>query len=336
MTVIFHTPQNTLWNELAEEFRVSTGADVVRIDRDAPLSELDADVRERAVALVAFAASGEVLDSLPSLRLVAIPMAGINTLAIGPARERGLQVVNAHANGMWVAERAMALTLGFRGQLVRGDRDLRRGRWHGFAAAEPPTQSWESLYDTTVAILGTGSIGQWTARFLNPFGVRCRGFRRRPGTDGLPEGLFESVTTDLSEALNGASTVVSTLPLTETTRGLVDAAALEQMRGAVLVNVGRGEVIDEQALYEALHAGTLAGAALDTWYRYPNPPGSEQLPSEYPFHELDNVLLSPHLGGYTAAATRASAREVVDAVARWLADGAPADRGGTVDVEQGY
>lgn len=325
-----------MWRGQVDHLSSVVDDEVVMVDRADELESLPESVRETAVALIGFRATAADLALLPALRLVAIPMAGVNTVDLDAAAARGIQVVNAHANGMWVAERALALTLAFRGMIVAGDRDLRRGCWHGFAAGEGPRDSWESLFDTTVAILGTGSIGQWAARFFQSLGAHTRGFRRRAGTDDLPEGLFGSVTTDVSEAVAGAQTVVATLPLTPTTRGLIGDAELAQMRGALLVNVGRGEVIDEAALYRALFEGVLAGAALDTWYRYPDPPGSVQLPSRFPFHELHNVLLSPHLGGYTAAATAASAREVVDTVARWIADGAPADAGGTVDTSAGY
>ncbi len=336
MTVILNTPDNTLWKERAADLALVPGVSVVPVRRAEDIAHLPPATRDGAVALISLGFPEQVLDRLPNLRLVAIPMAGLNSLPITALRDRSIQVVNAHANGMWVAERAMALIMAIRGRLVAYDRDLRGGVWHGFAAAEPPTESWDSLYDATVTILGTGSIGQWLARFLSPFGVRCRGFRRKSGMEGIPEGLFDAVHAELVEAISGSDVVVSTLPLTAATRGLVGRAELSAMRGASLVNVGRGEVIDEEALYRALRDRTLAGAALDTWYRYPDPPGSTQLPSRFPFHELDNVLLSPHLGGYNVAATRASAREVTDTVARWIADGAPRDSGGTVNLKEEY
>lgn len=336
VTVLLHTPDNTLWKERAADLALATGATVVPVRRASDITHLPPATRQEAIALITLGCTAEILADLPNLRLVAVPMAGLNTLPLAALRERSLQVINAHANGMWVAERAVALIMGSLGRLVEYDRDLRGGVWHGFAAAEPPTESWRSLYDTTVAVLGTGSIGQWLARFLTPFGVRCRGFRRQEGRQGIPEGLFDELSTSLSEVISGADVVVSTLPLTERTRGLLGPRELKEMRGAVLVNVGRGEVIQEEALFRSLRDGTLAGAALDTWYHYPDPPGSTQLPSQFPFHELDNVLLSPHLGGYNAAATRASAQEVTDAVARWIAEGAPADQGGTVDLKEGY
>jgi phosphoglycerate dehydrogenase-like enzyme len=336
VTVILNTPDNSLWKERASELAIATGTTVVPVNHSSDIAHLPPATREHTIAVITLGFAPAVLDYLPNLRMVAVPMAGLNTLPMEALRSRSIQVVNAHANGMWVAERAVALIMGIRGRLAEFDRDLRNGVWHGFAAAEPPTVSWRSLYDTTVSVLGTGSIGQWLARFLSPFGVRCRGFRRHQGREGIPEGLFDEVGTDITRALSGADLVVSTLPLTDGTRNLIGYRELRELRGGFLVNVGRGEVIQEEALFRALRDGTLAGAALDTWYRYPDPPGSTLLPSRFPFHELDNVLLSPHLGGYNVAATRASAQEVTDAVARWITDGAPADRGGTVDLKEGY
>jgi phosphoglycerate dehydrogenase-like enzyme len=325
-----------MWRGLIEEFRASTGVTVRHVPPRHDLPSLEGALRDDVVAVVSMGLSAEAVKSLPSLRLVAIPMAGVNTLPVGVLRDRGIQLANAHANGMWVAERAVALALGFMGDLVRGDRDMRLGRWHGFAAGEPATATWRSIFDTTAAVLGTGSIGRWIARLLTPFGVACHGLRRRNGTDSLPEGLFTTVGTDLVEVVTGADIVFATLPLTPETRGMIGRDELAKMRGSIVINVGRGEVIDEEALYEALRDGVLAGAALDTWYQYPDPPGSPRYPSRFPLHELDNVLMSPHLGGYTAAATTASAREVADTVARWIGDGAPADAGGTVDLHAGY
>jgi phosphoglycerate dehydrogenase-like enzyme len=325
-----------MWHGLIEDFAASTGVAVRHVPRSVDLSSLEEALRDDVVAIVSLGLRAEAVRLFPSLRLVAIPMAGINTMPVAALREGGVQLANAHANGMWVAERAVALALGFMGDLLRGDRDMRHGVWHGFAAGEPATATWHSMFDTTVAILGTGSIGRWIARLLTPFGVTCRGLRRSGGTEGLPEGLFASVGTDLAEVVKGVDLVFATLPLTPETRGMIGRDELAAMAGSIVVNVGRGEVIDEEALYDALRSGVVAGAALDTWYQYPDPAGSRQYPSRFPFHELDNVLMSPHLGGYTASATAASAREVVDTVARWIGDGAPAGAGGTVDLEAGY
>ena len=334
VNILFDTPDNAFWRTLAQRVEGVDGA-AVRFCRSEAHSPDEAFLRS-AIALVGFSLDAARVEHLSSLKIVAVPMAGLNALPISELRRRGIEVINAHANGRWVAERTVALLLGLLGKLVTGDRDLRRGVWHGFAAAEPVGESWRSVNGMTAAILGTGSIGRWVARFLAPLGVSCRGFRRSPAAGDLPDGLFTTVSDDLYGTLRGADIVVAALPLTPRTRGIIGATELSVMRGAVVVNVGRGGLIDEEALYNALVDRTLAGAAVDTWYRYPDPLGSHREPSRFPFRDLDNVLMSPHMGGYTEQATQASAEEIVERLVVWLSDGAPAGRGGTVDMEDEY
>lgn len=332
MNITLLVQDNSFWNGLADRLRDALpdpASDTLTLTEDRSAPEL-----AETEALICYRLSDDELARMPKLSYLAIPMAGLNTLPVAALRDRGITVVNAHANGRWVAERAVALILGWYGRLVPYHNDLAQGRWHGFAAGEPATEAWDSIVGTTVALLGTGSIAQWTARLLAPYEVKTRGFRRSPGTDGLPPGLFHSVTTSLTETVEGCDTVVVTLPLTAETRGLIGADELAAMRGALLVNVGRGHVIDETALYAALTEGTLAGAAIDTWYSYPTAgDGGVCAPAEYPIHTLPNVLLSPHLGGYTPQATMASAREVVEDLAGWLASGRT---DGAVDLAAEY
>ena len=96
-----------------------------------------------------------------------------------------------------------------------------------------------------------------------------------------------------------AQTIVAALPLTAETSGIVGSTALAAMRpDAVLINAGRGPVIDEQALYDALKARRIGGAVIDTWYQYPAA-GKPALPSRLPFHELDNITMTPHMSGWS-------------------------------------
>lgn len=299
------------------------------------LGTVDESTRKETVAMITYGFAADMLPSLPALGLVGIPMAGINTLPVAAIKERGIPVVNAHANGRWVAERAMALLLAVTGKIVSGDRDLRAGQWHGFAAGEPPAVGWRSLTEMTVAIVGTGSIGRWAATFLRPFGSRLIGVRRRNGTDGLPDALFDEVTNDLHDAFRRADAVIVTLPSTPETVGLIDGTLLKALDGGFLVNVGRGDVIDERALFRAVSERSIA-CAIDTWFTYPDPPGSRTMPSRYPLERYDNVVLSPHLGGYLTPATSASAADIANAVAEWYNAGRPASVSGMVDIDAGY
>jgi phosphoglycerate dehydrogenase-like enzyme len=117
--------------------------------------------------------------------------------------------------------------------------------------------------------------------------------------------------------MGSADTIVNTLPLTAETRGLVGATALAAMRAdAVIVNVGRGPVIDEAALYEALKSGRIGGAIIDTWYCYPTAEEPEPLPGRFPFHELDNVVMTPHMSGWTHGTVRRRQGTMADNVNR--------------------
>src|SRR4030095_452862 len=153
-------------------------------------------------------------------------------------------------------------------RFVSVDASLRRGRWEAaWSHDAPPPPFVPELGGKKLGILGYGRIG--------------------PGGGGW------------GALLRGADYVAITLALTPETRGMIGARQLALMkRSAVLINVARGEVVDEDALYEALAGGTIAGAALDVWYRYPAGPGPT-LPSRRPFHELPNVLMTPHVSGWT-------------------------------------
>jgi phosphoglycerate dehydrogenase-like enzyme len=155
------------------------------------------------------------------------------------------------------------------------------------------------LNGKTALVLGYGAIGQYVGRVLNCMGMRVIGIRRNPGeeTDGVAEIHRLAV---LPELLPLANVLVITLPGTSQTEGLIGETELALLpSGAVLVNVGRGPIVDAGALYQSLKDGHLKGAGLDVWYNYPNDSESRSRtpPADYDFHELDNVVMSPHRGG---------------------------------------
>jgi phosphoglycerate dehydrogenase-like enzyme len=101
---------------------------------------------------------------------------------------------------------------------------------------------------------------------------------------------------------------------------------MEAMRGAFLVNVGRGEVVDEEALYNSLRDGTLAGAGIDVWYTYPQDGATTGAPSRFPVHELPNVVLSPHVGGSTGESGEMNIQQTIGNVERWALNGDSVNR----------
>jgi phosphoglycerate dehydrogenase-like enzyme len=252
--------------------------------------------------LVAGRPTLQQLQASPRLRVLVIPFAGlpdeVRSLLADPANGLDhIAVHNLHHNTVQTAEMALALLLAAARLLVPNDQALRRGDWALRYDPLPVT----ILHGKTILILGYGAIGQHVGRVCQALGMAVLGVRRRPAASaraGL-EAAIHGIDA-LPSLLPQAHVLMITLPLTEATRGLIGAAELALLpAGALLVNVGRGPVVDEAALYQALRSGRLAAAGLDVWYRYPESEAARAhtLPSAYPFHELDNVVLSPHTGG---------------------------------------
>jgi phosphoglycerate dehydrogenase-like enzyme len=242
------------------------------------------------------------------LRLVQAVSAGADGIERN-AIPAGAVLCNTPGAGRAIAEWALMAMLLLPRDVLRFDRDLRRGVWHRFGDERLDLGEPE-LEGKTVAILGYGDIGSEVERLAGVLGARCLVLTRRPreharGFDALEETLAES------------DFCVVAVPLRPETEGLVGERELRALgpRG-YLVNVARGGVVDEDALYAGLRDGTIAGAALDVWYRYPSAPGEVVQPSRHPFHELENVLMTPHVSGRSR---RTSAR-------RWRFIGAQLER----------
>ena len=146
---------------------------------------------------------------------------------------------------------------------------------------------------------------------------------RRQAQSPPPNGVsFVGGPDRLDEVLRHSDFLAITLSLSAETRGLLDARRLGLMKpSAYLINVARAEIVDETALYRALATGALAGAALDVWYRYPTAAGPV-MPCGEPFHELPNVIMTPHVSGWTEGMLQARAKVIADNIER-IARGAP-------------
>lgn len=313
--VAFHMKLNTAWKEEVERLRAEfTDVEFVesREGTDGGDAVADADV------IVGGKLTRDVLENAASLRLIIVPFAGISHLPLDIIVERNIRVANCHGNAQYVAERTVGMILAFYGKIIEYHNDLRENRWHGFWVGQGLDDTWESLDGKTAAILGAGHIGHYLARFLHAFDVRVVGFKRRQ-VDSLPEH-YDAMYYDLDEAIEAAEIIIIALPATSATNGLFDARRLAGMQGKLLVNIGRGSIVEEKALYDALEAGTLRGACIDTWYRYPDG-GTHGAPSAYPVQDLSNVVLSPHAAGFTWQSVRNNRDEAVENLVRYLKGG---------------
>jgi phosphoglycerate dehydrogenase-like enzyme len=283
--------------------------------------------------LVCGTPSAEQLAACPDLERLVIPYAGVpdatRRLLMGtPA----ITVHNLHHNAASTAELAVSLLLAAAKEVLPHDRDLRQGNWER-RYCEPTATT---LAGGHAVVLGYGAVGQRVARVLGALDMHVTAVRRgaQPGDRHGRVGLAPP--SQLPRLLPSADALIVCLPLTEATRGLLDAAMLGLLPvTAYVVNVGRGALIEERALYEALVGGRLAGAGLDVWYRYPKDveARAETPPSAYPFHELGNVVLSPHRAGLTRQNEEARAAALA-ALLHALAAGKAPDN--LVDLKQGY
>ena len=229
----------------------------------------------------------EAVRVAPSLRWVQATSAGAGEQvgAAGLTEEELRRVSVTSAAGVHagpLAEFAMFGLLAFAKGLPRLLADQRARRWGHYPVDE--------LSGRTLVIVGLGQIGAEVARLAAAFGMRVIGLNRTGGGDWPHLDVLARVDS-LDDWLPRADAIVISLPLTEATRGLIDATAIRDIKpGATLVNVGRGGVVDEAALVEALREGRLAGAALDVF-------ATEPLGEDSPLWELPNVLLSPHTAG---------------------------------------
>ena len=275
------------------------------------------DPSERAAFANADIIVGIKLDSsMPRpgrLRLYHVLAAGIDGIdrACLPPN---VPVCNCFGHEDAIAEYVMAALLARFVPLVAADRELRAGDWsHG---AGNPGALRQELGDTTIGLLGFGHIGKAIAARAKAFGMRVTVANRSPVP---PSPLVdESFALDALPAfMASADSIVASLPLLAETRRLVGAAELAAMRpDAVIINVGRGPVIDETALYQALKQRRIGGAVIDTWYVYPTPANSAPLPSRQPFHELDNVVMTPHMSAWSTGLIRRRQQAVAENVRR--------------------
>jgi phosphoglycerate dehydrogenase-like enzyme len=250
------------------------------------------------------------------LKLVQVPGAGLERIDRG-ALPPAAWLANAYGHEIGIAEYVMGAMLTLTRDFVRLDAGLKRGVWHSqWAVGTAPPPPWPELAGKTLGIIGYGRIGQAVARRARAFDMDVCGIRRdvaRSADDALARvGDLET----LDDVLRCSDYLVIALPATPVTRGLIRAPQLSAMkRTAVLINVARAQVVDERALYDALAERTIAAAALDVWWSYPTAPGPAA-PARWPFHELPNVLMTPHVSGWTEGMIRARIRVIAENIRR--------------------
>lgn len=270
-----------------------------------------------------------------SLKHLVIPWSGVPNETRELLMEfPSIEIYNLHYNAVPVAEMAVALLLAASKFIIPYDQQLREGDWR--PRYEVPRALL--LERRTALILGYGHIGRKVGEVCTALGMKVIGIRR------FAEGAVNQAGSSppiygpeaLESLLPDVDVLIVTLPGTEETRGMIGTAEIALLpEDAVLVNVGRGDVIDQEALYRALENKQIAAAGIDVWYNYPEDEDARAYtpPADFPFHELDNVVMSPHRAG--------SVREREVRRMRFLADLLNAAARGEampnrVDLDAGY
>ncbi len=253
-----------------------------------------------------------LLEQTSELDLFACLYAGTDHLPLAAFSEQEVKVTNAGGvHGPNVAEWVIGMMLVFARELHEGWRRQQRREWRHYQAGE--------LNESTVTIVGLGPIGQAISTRLEGFNVETIGVRYTPEKGGPTDSVIGFGSEEFHEALAETDYLVLACPLTDTTRGLIDAAAFETLPpSAVLLNIARGPVVETDALVSELQGEGIRGAALDVT-------DPEPLPEDHELWTFGNVLITPHNAGYTPDYYERVADILAENVSRIEADGIEAD-----------
>lgn len=229
----------------------------------------------------------EVMAHFPNLRMIANYGVGFNNIDLDAAAKRGIAVSNTPTSVIQgTAELTMALLLSLTRRITVWDSRLRRDR-----DAVNTGMMGTDLGGKTIGLVGFGNIARRVADFLRPYGVKLL-YNKRHRLDPLEEEALDVTYADLDTLLRESDIVSLHTPLNADSKHMIDADALAKMKdGAILVNVARGAVMDEQAVVDALRSGKLRGAAFDVFEHNDKPLDA--------LYDMDNVVMTPHVGTQT-------------------------------------
>ncbi|HTW52736.1 MAG TPA: 2-hydroxyacid dehydrogenase [Stellaceae bacterium] len=236
----------------------------------------------------------------PHLKFLQSPAAGLDLIDL-PSLRRGVTVCNVDGHEQAIAEYCLMTMLALSHKLVDIATAFKESsNWSGGGAGGGPLHG--EILGQTVGIIGYGKIGREVAKRAASFGCTVVAANRSPVADkGDATEIYPLV--ELDRMLPRCDVVVIAAGLGPETRNLIDAGRLALMKPtALLVNIGRALIIDEEAVFNALKDNKIGGAALDVWWRYPSPAEPNARPSNFAFHELPNVLMTPHCSSATDGA----------------------------------
>jgi phosphoglycerate dehydrogenase-like enzyme len=245
--------------------------------------------------------SESILSNAENLKYIQVPWTGVDKLDFELLSKFNVKVCNSHSNSSIVAEHAIALMFDSAKKISYHDALLRHGKWN----RPKPDNSNEitpfskEIKGSTIGIIGYGAIGQNIHHFLENFSCSFKIFNRTGRFADEKKNTSFIKIDEIYEHLNKIHFIFIAVALTDKTVDLIDNKFFDALNNdSILINISRGEVINEKDLYDALLKNKISFAGIDTWYNYPSKDNPESFPSsKYPFHELSNIVISPHRAG---------------------------------------
>jgi len=282
---------------LPNEFRLRSKADFPFSVTTVPDNASEAD-RERALSkadAVVCVRFDHPSKHAPNLRLIQLQAAGYDLIDFKCVPDQAA-VCNAFGHTTAIAEYALMTMLMWTHRWKSVETSFRAGSWEYSGSMYGPLR--DELNSKTIGILGFGQMGQEIATRSRAIGSRVVACARNPQAVTGVDAVYPL--DRLDDFLGVSDFVIVCIAYVPPTEGLINAARLARMRpGAVLINLARGPVVVEKDLYDALKAKAIAGAVIDVWWQYPNAAEPTRRGSRFPFHELDNVFMTPHSSGWT-------------------------------------
>ena len=257
---------------------------------------------EVAITLSASPFTARVMSNCPALRHIAVFGIGVDNVDLETCGKLGITVTNTPAYSAYVvAEKALALALAVAHRVPQLDRAVKSGGW--------PQEEVGQLHGKTLGVVGTGPIGQRVAELGKALGMEVIAWTFDPSPQRARE--YGVTFMPLDELMASADVISIQLPLTSRSRDLLGPRQLGLMKSsAILVNVGRGAVVDQDALVDSLEKGGIGGAGLDVF-------STEPLDVDHPLRHLENVVLSPHIAANTPEANRTGLAIAIQNIRDW-------------------
>lgn len=293
---------DNIWDKYIEKLK--NEADTILI-YDEHLEEIYNDVQVMITTHIDLA----TLSKFPDLKKIILFKTGMDGLPVEQLEQKGISLECSHANSSLIAEHAVALAFSLLHRIPEFHNDLCNGIWY----SDGKNYYWKSISDLTVGILGFGEIGKQIFKNIE-------GFTRDIIVLNKSGRYSENVVAanDFIDFIKRSDLIFICIPKTAETTDLFDRNIINLMLGKYIVNVARAEIINEEALYDALSKNILAGYAGDVWYNAPNKKNKTERvkPSNFSFEKLNNVIMSPHCSTHEKSAHE---RYIQDAVNKCIA-----------------